>query len=136
MSKYVYNKTIEDYDEEKIQDFETIIIKQNYDRVNFIDKNDIYIGFDFYQQCCESFGYYISNEVDSEAISIYKIKGYYFDTKKSLEKKLKINDNSACIKLINDKNEYLYLHLYNNHNGYYCHEVWIEKDDDGFRYCL
>lgn len=125
--------------QEKIIYLKTIIIKENYDRVNFIDKNDIYIGFDLSRQCCEDFGYYISrNKFDEEnSIPLYKLKGYYFDTNKSLDDIIKIKGDVACIKLINDKNnECIYLHLYNNHNGYYCHDLLVGDKNNSFTYYI
>lgn len=35
-------------------------------KINFADINDVYVGFDGYQCCCESFGYFFARSAESE----------------------------------------------------------------------
>jgi hypothetical protein len=35
-------------------------------RINYVDINDVYVGFDDFQSCCESFGHYFTATPDPE----------------------------------------------------------------------
>lgn len=61
-------------------------------KINFVDDNDVFLGFDYSQSCCEWFGYLILKELpdflDYEQVRGRReslepeidIKDYYFDT--------------------------------------------------------
>ena len=103
-------------------------------KVNFIDSNNVVVGYDMAQNCCEHFGWKITYDLagefalladDSEAKQVV-LEGLYFDTEffEQREEDSKYPDNcrSVCIFKINrKKQEPVYLHLYNDHNGYYSH---------------
>lgn len=108
-------------------------------KVNFTDSNDVFVGFDMEQCCCEDFGWYVRKEIDTgdnEDKNVTDFEGYVFDT--SFFKEVEFDEpggesNFAIFKLVKDDCPELYLHLYNHHNGYYGHgfvatiggEVWL-----------
>ena len=108
-----------------------MLIKEDRDRINFIDKNDCFVGFDWYAQCCESFGYYVAIKVtEDESLGGESLDGFFFDTSTEPVVIEHVTDNCVyaddedavvAFKCINDSGDVRYLHLYNHHNGYYSH---------------
>lgn len=96
-------------------------------KINFIDRNDNFVGYDWSGQCCESFGYYFATEVTEHGPSHQpEHEGFYFDTSVSaidVEYTGEYTDEDAGVafKCINDAGAVIYLHLTNSHNGYYSH---------------
>jgi len=105
-------------------------------RINFVDKNNLVVGFDFGSSCCENFGWLISTSMTPPAECVVglehssttehinkELDGWVFDPKFFLElredKKMS-EENYVVFRMIN-KNQNRYLHLYNKHNGYYSH---------------
>ena len=107
-------------------------------KVNFVDENNVFVGYDDFQCCCENHGWFISKFEDEDSVENLKdkdfysddiLKGYVFD--KSYHKTLSIKDDnysedpswSDCVqfKLIKNFSPNLFLYLYNFHNGYYSH---------------
>lgn len=102
-------------------------------KINFVDENNVFVGYDTEQKCCENAGWFISNEKKVKVYDIienkkdYDIEKYYFDkdffeeitrTDCRIDKK---RNNLVIFKLISPNLPTLYLHLYNHHNGYYSH---------------
>lgn len=109
------------------------------DKINFVDENNVLVGFDYSHQCCESFGWYIKEEINLEDtkscvsdVDIDKqLEGWVFDPKFYQEQNVEDgwhNKGLAIFRLINGDKEQ-YLHLYNTHNGYYCHGFEFCKDE-------
>lgn len=100
-------------------------------KLNFVDDNNVFVGFDFSHQCCEDFGYFFVSKkpkledlrtiYDSEQeLEVPDLEGYTFDPSFCLA--LERGDlNFAVFKLAKKKHPNLYLVLYNYHNGYYSH---------------
>lgn len=101
-----------------------MLIKETEDKVNFIDKNDNFVGYDMYGQCCEYFGWYVTDCLSEDTkTENLNLEGYYFDTQ---VEPIDVNgdfDSGGCVafRCVNDNNEVRYLHLFNDHNGYYSH---------------
>jgi hypothetical protein len=111
-------------------------------KTNFIDQDDVFVGYDTDIQCCEQAGWFISKkksfDMDTQCIANdISLESYVFDTNYFQEGE----DNNkwepaqfVVFKLVKDKAPNLYLHLYNCHNGYYSHgftskvggEIWEE----------
>jgi hypothetical protein len=105
-------------------------------KVNFVDENNRLVGYDFYQSCCESFGWYISSSslfdpkfsvVDDTYASVFinqLLEGWVFDPKffeeNTNSENFSVELNQATFRLVKDDKE-LFLHLFNEHNGYYSH---------------
>lgn len=107
------------------------------DKVNFVDENNVFVGFDARQQCCESADWFISdfcyekldiNNFSSDSWT-EKYDGWTFD----IENYDFIDgefDCGGCIRfaLVKD-NKTKYLYLYNHHNGYYSHGFTIKNGE-------
>ena len=120
------------------------ILEQGY-KTNFVDTNDMFIGFDTSQDCCESFGYFFTDKVsdDDPLNKRYEGWGDNYPTEKPVNLAALVFDIAfyrnehgydgggfAVFKLVdkpadrahtNDAKTVIYLVLYNNHNGYYGH---------------
>lgn len=107
------------------------------EKFNFVDKNNVFVGFDSEQWCCEDFGYYFSpcaagdaqQEGERMEPTAEQLEPYVFD--KSYHKivsdnKEYIYSDKAVFRLIAPDKQDLYLYLYNFHEGYYGH---------GFEFC-
>lgn len=108
-------------------------------KINFVDDNNVLVGFDYRASCCECFGYFISElepvncqniSYDHEPIggnynliicSEYDFSEYNFDTNY-----FKNDFNEYVIFKITNNQKSLYLCLYNHHNGYYGHGFHME----------
>jgi hypothetical protein len=105
-------------------------------RVNFVDENNLVVGFDFTSSCCEDFGWLISTNLAPPAECVVglddtapvdhvnkELEGWMFDPKFFLELKedKKISEENYVVFRMINKNQERYLHLYNKHNGYYSH---------------
>lgn len=101
-------------------------------KINFVDKNNVLVGFDYSQCCCEDFGYFYSNDKLTEVeYSEVELDPYFFDeTFVEYPDTSSHDESKVMFKLIkrkNDKNP-IYLTLYNIHNGYYSHGFEMSKD--------
>ena len=117
-----YGKRIANYDDSDyiVDRFETIIIKETHNKINFIDENDVYVGFDYIKGCCERFCWYITNEKDGEPLfPANKLTGYVFDTSVNYHQyETKLDDvGRVSFKMIKDGCEDIYLTLFNHNKG-------------------
>ncbi len=111
-----------------------MLIKETGSKVNFIDVNDVYVGYDISQSCCEHADWfihpmqcespYIEEYGDSYSGIVNKefdLNGFVFDTK-FVEYSTKDTDSGAMVifRMVKGNNQ-LFLHLFNVHNGYYGH---------------
>ena len=114
---------------------------KNNDRVNFVDGNNMFVGFDNLRSCCESFGYVFSDNLPTEfkcenlgganeCETLDDLERWSFDTTK-MPIDLPAADGhiggGVAVKIIRDDGESKYLILYNFHNGYYSHGFEIKK---------
>lgn len=112
-------------------------------KINFVDEHNALVGYDFSANCCEDFGWYISDRISirteesmftdvmgSDAIN-QCLDGWTFDTEffRTLEEgdRNYMEENTVIFRLVNGSNE-LFLHLYNVHNGYYSHGFVFSKN--------
>lgn len=102
-------------------------------KVNFVDINNVLVGYDTEQNCCEKADYFISDkeeneDKDSQGV-LTGLEDYIFDTSYFKEVEPKADKYGSCLdsgsmvrfKLISQGKPDLFLHLYNSHNGYYGH---------------
>ena len=98
-------------------------------KINFVDENNVLVGYDFFGNCCEVFGWYIHHQVSldrngnlfdetstNDSINEY-LKGWVFDINffQEINSEASYDDNNTAIfRLINGDQE-LFLHLYNIH---------------------
>lgn len=101
-------------------------------KINFVDVNNLVVGFDGMQDCCENFGYYFSTKPgapyeDHIDPSAEDLEPFVFDREFFEE-----SGSNATFKLVNG-DEVLYLTLYNEHNGYYSHGFDFSDGDKKLR---
>ena len=115
-----------------------------YKKVNFVDKNNVFVGYDMAQLCCEDAGWFISDkpilqyieslnpynniEIKYKDLSNDDISDFYFDINYFKVIRGKNNENLIIFKITNN-NEDRYIHIYNSHNGWYSHGFIFKQDD-------
>lgn len=109
-----------------------MLFKTDGYKINFIDSNDVYVGYDISQSCCECAGWFVHDEKLTTDEKLYEIDldgGYPdftdwvgFDFDPSFGEMYSVMDAGgvAIFKMVRN-DEIKYLHIYNAHNGYYGH---------------
>jgi hypothetical protein len=107
-------------------------------RLNVIDENNVFVGFDFESSCCENFGYVFTDkkpvsEVDfSDQKSVeFKHEDFVFDPEyfEKLTGSWLNEGGAVSFRLINKQGSEIFLVLYNCHNGYYGHGFEMKVGD-------
>lgn len=117
-------------------------VPPNTSSINFVDENNVVLGYSLEQNCCENAGWLLSDSDDFETIkkqinddqycsvsdknpiSIENEEDYRFD--KSYNKYFGFENGEYCqveiFKIMNIKtNEEKFICIFNSHNGYYSH---------------
>jgi hypothetical protein len=105
-------------------------------KTNFVDDNNVFVGYDMEENCCEKFGYALTMFIPEDMNALYSdvkesiLEGYNFD--KNFIKDLPHpehyeNGGAKCFRLEKDGEE-VYLTIYNYHNGYYSHGFEFVND--------
>ena len=95
-------------------------------KVNFVDENNLVVGYDMSQGCCEVANWYIADQVTNrdpeKSYEEGAFEGFVFDPD-FFEDVDGNYDAGGCVafKLVKENANPLYLHIYNSHNGYYGH---------------
>jgi hypothetical protein len=101
------------------------------DKVNFVDANNIVVGYDMSQQCCEYASWYISDstktDFDKSKDAPDDVEEYLFDPEYMVMSEFEDHGWAVRFRLVADNKPGLYLHLYNVHNGYYSHGFTVEQ---------
>ena len=113
------------------------------DKINFVDKNNRLVGYSYWQHCCETFGWQITDSalVTKESLreekKTYELDGYTFDSTFFLQRNLANDDyaehNVATFRLHKKGGPDKFLHIFNFHNGYYSHGFTFSNDDKVIR---
>lgn len=97
-------------------------------QVNFIDENDVFVGYDTDQSSCEDAGYFIADKITPYSYEgmereEWDTEGYFFDRNFFEEVSSPDLDEGGMVvfKLISGDKKPLFLHIYNSHTGYYGH---------------
>jgi hypothetical protein len=125
------------------------VIGDSY-KVNFVDENNVFVGFDADTQCCEQHGWYICKNITNKDPNLDNIEcvvddtftlphvnrileGWVFDEnffeEITSQKEYYDERNIGVFRLIQG-DQSMYLHLYNQHNGYYSHGFTMMKGDE------
>jgi hypothetical protein len=102
------------------------------EKVNFVDDHGTLVGYDMDGQCCEEFGWFIKDtDLNSDNDGgQFTLDNYYFDRKYYKKKFIGEDRTEIRFRLCEYKSEkYLFLCLYNSHNGYYSHGFNFETED-------
>lgn len=96
-------------------------------KINFVDANNAFVGYDTEQCCCEDAGWFFASEPRDQIglerdPSDDELAPLVFDPEFFEERTHDSLDAGAIaiFKLVGDGGP-LYLHIYNSHNGYYGH---------------
>tara|TARA_R110000764_G_scaffold57488_2_gene125125 strand:+ start:1033 stop:1419 length:387 start_codon:yes stop_codon:yes gene_type:complete len=106
-------------------------------KVNFVDDENTFVGYDLGQDCCEHAGWFISEKiepydwkVDYEEMKAPAVADYIFN--KTFFQEVESSDlDDGCMvafKLQAKNKPDLYLHLFNCHNGYYSHGFIVKHN--------
>jgi hypothetical protein len=95
-------------------------------KFNFVDENNVFVGYDNSQQCCEEFGWVVSDKVLKKYDDIllakkaehYNIEDYSFDPAYFVRIDNNDGDGILAFLLVNGDDR-LFLHLYNFQNSHY-----------------
>lgn len=108
-------------------------------KINFVDENNVFVGYDLSQSCCENANWFISEKEENviyddkynenkyneivRRYDEYNIEDYIFHTGYFKDVDCPHVDEGRMVrfKLIAENKPDLYLHLFNAHNGYYGH---------------
>lgn len=105
-------------------------------KINFVDINNVFVGFDYEQSCCENFGYTLTeeftNNADAEETNLdledYCFDIDYFKEESSLEHY--DEGHQVYFRLVNKEGKELFLMLFNHHNGYYSHGFEFKNGEE------
>ena len=102
------------------------IFKRN-GKINFVDKNNIMLGYDLNQDCCEYADWFIADTPQNTKQDCLDdnpdLEEWTFDTKffRQIENAQDFEEGGMAIfRIINGKSE-KFIHIFNCHNGYYGH---------------
>jgi hypothetical protein len=105
-------------------------------KINYVDENNVVLGFDMDQQCCENFGHGVfanppQSLSDTEIVDV-DLANYRFaaDAKPVNCKSYDDEGGGLAFRIVADGLPDLYVAIWNHHNGYYSHGFnW--KDESG-----
>lgn len=105
-------------------------------KVNFVDENNVLVGYDTAPQCCEHADWFLCHDecnepkardnglFTEEFLSQYKFDTtYFYEVTPAKKGGYSVLDEGGMVrfKLVAYDNKPLYLHIFNVHNGYYSH---------------
>lgn len=103
-------------------------------KVNFVDENNVFVGYDLDRQCCENADWFISNDKESTPPDILnklesELEGYVFDPEFFEEKVFgeDCDGKFAIFRIVKGKDE-KFIHLFNVQNGWYWHGFILKID--------
>jgi hypothetical protein len=127
----------------------TFIVFEDGDKINFIDVNNVLVGYDLSCSCCENANWFISDKViekwPEKEEQDKNLDGFLFDKEFFMEISSipsedgydHLGDGGMVVfKLINTCGDIVkekYLHLYNCQNGYYSHGFKMNVGDENIR---
>lgn len=116
------------------------------EKVNFVDENNVVLGYDMSPSCCESFGWFIADRVVSTMAEYNQLNQTfndddYTDWRFDPHFFQDGGDESgydveamAIFRIVDQTTmESRYIHLYNMHNGYYSHGFSFTQSDTSIR---
>ena len=112
-------------------------------KVNFVDENNVVLGYDTDQHCCESAGWFIANKpvkglILSNAVDCDNLDGWLFDPLycERVNNPGDFYEGGMVIFRIVNKELSQYIHLYNCHNGYYSHSFSMNVGGNTIEGCI
>ena len=112
-------------------------------KVNFVDENNILLGYDLAQHCCEYADWFISDKPETGIRQDLTGSGFdeempdwIFDTKyfKETSGSEFHSGGMAIFRIVNKvTNEEKFIHIFNSHNGYYSHGFEFKSENEIFQ---
>jgi hypothetical protein len=107
-------------------------------KVNFADENNVLLGYDTDQCCCENAGWFISDTPQAKVIEGEQpndLPGFVFDTSyfQEVSGEDEFDAGGMAIFRIHDGGKEKFIHIYNCHNGYYGHGFEFTRDAEKLR---
>jgi hypothetical protein len=114
-------------------------------KVNFVDENNVVLGYDMEQSCCEDANWTVLDEEPIDKISYFDdlfrknqepedYEGFVFDKTYMKDLVLEGGDegSAVCFKMVKESEE-KFIVVYNAHNGYYSHGFEFKDNDETLR---
>lgn len=96
-------------------------------KINFVDENNVFLGYDMGQDCCERADWFIADapkesEPGTDRDGVPDLEGFVFDTAffKHVDGGTFDGGGMAIFRIVNGSTE-RFIHIFNSHNGYYGH---------------
>ena len=109
-------------------------------KVNFVDENEVHLGFDTQDDCCANGGWFLSDKKDEWLEETFKeesmdLPGWTFDPSyfANPEFKREYDDGGTAQFRIVKGAEEKFITLYNHHNGYYSKGFEFKVPSDASR---
>jgi hypothetical protein len=105
-------------------------------KINFVDDNNVFVGYDMNENCCEKFGYMLNKKIPTN-MNIFEsdleesdLEEFNFANKfiRDLPHPEYYEEGGAKCFRLEKNNEEAYLTIYNYHNGYYSHGFEFSYD--------
>src|SRR5687768_13250084 len=96
-------------------------------KVNFVDENNVVLGYDMDQSCCEHADWFITDKPQDTIVNrgeeIPDLTGWTFDVDyfQSIENHNELDCGEMAVFRIVNGDQEKFIHLFNCHNGYYSH---------------
>lgn len=101
--------------------------------VNFIDRHDVYVGYDLEQSCCENADYYfiLPDGTETEhGLEESPLEEFVFDTSFTHTSGYGSGGDGGQAKFrLTKGNQEAFLIIFNDHNGYYSHGFIFSHGD-------
>jgi len=109
-------------------------------KINFVDENNVFVGYDMHQDCCEYAGWFVSNEKPKAIAETpdFDFDGFVFDVGFMEDNVLGVSvvdvlgvsvvdeGGSVLFRLVREDNSEAFLCLFNCQNGYYSHGFTVK----------
>ena len=101
------------------------------EKVNFVDENNLLLGYDLSQHCCEDANWFISEKIEckceagsqsKEGLENYSFDPAFFEERKSGRE---FDEGGIAIFRVTDGDNEKFIHIFNCHNGYYGHGFYF-----------
>ena len=106
-------------------------------KINFVDDNNVFVGFDYSQDCCEDFGYKLidkdGDEIDEKQSDIHLLQ---FDSsfyEEDNDYKKYEYGGAGKFRRVDPTGVEIFLIIWNSHNGYYGHGFEMLEDGKEIR---
>ena len=106
-------------------------------KYNWVDDNNVLLGFDAFQCCCESFGSCYHTDLkrpqgsqitlEDSQLDEYEFDPDFYEYGNYEEDCEEGGSFTVRMRKISNPNSTLYLTIYNSHNGYYSHGFTFDK---------